>query len=116
MQITQGSIVIASLLDPQGRNRKVRPAVVLTATAKITDDAPFLAVAITGNLSRAWDEVLLPWNSQGRGRTKLTKPCVAKCSWLVRLMKTEIVEVRGHVPNAPLNKIIQIVNETDTES
>jgi hypothetical protein len=70
-----------------------------------------VAVAITGNISQAADEVPLPWNHEGRGRTKLTKPCVAKCSWLLTLTSADVVEVKGHLPDAALHKILAVVND-----
>jgi len=111
--ITQGTIIRASVLDPDGKNLKVRPLVVLTATREIAADEPFIAVAITTSVRGAADEVRLPWSSDGRSRTKLTKPCVAKCSWAVNLTLADVVEVIGHLPSDPLDQIAEIMRSKD---
>ena len=107
-RILQGSIIRANVLDPAGQNPKVRPLVVVTANSEIGKAPTLFAVAITGEFGDPLgaDEVVLPWHPRGTSRTRLTKPCVAKCSWICELAATDVVEVRGHVPAAELAAIL----------
>jgi mRNA-degrading endonuclease toxin of MazEF toxin-antitoxin module len=110
-RLQQGCIVRASVLDPAGANRKIRPLVIVTANSEIRTAPRLIAVAITGSFSDppADDEVPLPWHSRGGSRTNLTKPCVAKCSWVRELLPTDVIEVRGHVPTALMESILERV-------
>jgi mRNA-degrading endonuclease toxin of MazEF toxin-antitoxin module len=107
--ILQGSIVRARVLDPAGENPKLRPLVVVTVNSEIAKSETLFAVAITGDFSEplAAEEVALPWHPRGASRTRLTKPCVAKCSWLCELKAADVVEIRGHVPAAQLEDILK---------
>ena len=110
--LVQGQIVQAEVCDPQGGNRKRRPLVIVTATSEISDQEPLVAVAVTSRFREPLqdDEVLLPWHPAGNVRTKLRKPCVAKCSWLCQIAVTDVVEQRGFVPREQLREIIARVN------
>jgi hypothetical protein len=68
-------------------------------------------VAITGEFVEpvAEDEVLLPWHPGGKPRTGLRKPSVAKCSWLCQIRRTDVIEVKGHVPQAQMEQILAYV-------
>lgn len=107
----QGRIVWAELLDPQGRNPKVRPAVVVTATPEIRPDGDVVVVAVTTQLDSAPAEVCieLPWQRGGHPRTKLNQRNVAVCTWLVTLPVAEIESVGGVVPFTQLARILDIV-------
>jgi hypothetical protein len=96
-------------LDPAGQNPKVRPLVVVTANSEIGKASTLFAVAVTGEYGDplAADEVALPWHPRGTSRIRLTKPCVAKCSWICELAATDVIEVRGHVPAAELTAILE---------
>jgi len=106
--LAQGQIVQAEVCDPQGGNRKLRPLVIVTATSEITAQEPLVAVAVTSRFREPLedDEVLLPWYPAGNVRTKLRKPCVAKCSWLCQLAVTDVVGQRGIVPREQMQEII----------
>jgi mRNA-degrading endonuclease toxin of MazEF toxin-antitoxin module len=45
--LSRGRIIYVDLLDPQGRNRKRRPAVVVTPTEEIVPDGEIVVVAIS---------------------------------------------------------------------
>lgn len=68
--LAQGRIVWVELLDPQGRNPKARPAVILTPTAEIQPEGTVVAAAVTSNLDASPAElcVELPWHRDGRER------------------------------------------------
>jgi mRNA-degrading endonuclease toxin of MazEF toxin-antitoxin module len=46
-QLCRGRIVWVELLDPQGRNRKYRPALVVSPDVNIRDDGEVWVVAIS---------------------------------------------------------------------
>jgi mRNA-degrading endonuclease toxin of MazEF toxin-antitoxin module len=107
-KLLQGSIVRATVRDPAGGNPKTRPLVIVSANSDIGTSSSVFAVAITSQFREPVlsDEVALPWHLTGKSRTGLTKPCVAKCSWICKLDKLALVESRGHVPNAQLEQIL----------
>ncbi|MGL6072635.1 MAG: type II toxin-antitoxin system PemK/MazF family toxin [Fimbriiglobus sp.] len=115
--IAQGRIVWANLLDPQGRNPKLRPAVILTATAEIAQAVVVLVAAITSKLDVTPPEVCveLPWQANGHPRTKLKHPSVVVCTWQVRLPVEEIVSLGGVVPLAQMIRVIEIVTSLEAE-
>ncbi len=82
--LRRGRIVRVEVLDPQNRNPKIRPAIILTPTEEIRPDGDLVLVAITGsvNAAPADVEVTLPWHRQGRTTTRLNKPSVAVCTWV----------------------------------
>jgi hypothetical protein len=68
--LVTGRIVWSELADANGI-RKLRPAVVVTPTDRITAGGALEVVAITSRLSHPLpaDHVLLPWHPQGHPRT-----------------------------------------------
>jgi hypothetical protein len=98
--------------DQAGRNSKRRTGVIVTPTHEIREDEPFVVVAVTGTFPEALDatQVPLPWNHDARRvRTRLTKPVVAKCDWLVAIRMEDVQEIAGIVPPAELNRILEQV-------
>lgn len=76
---TIGEIVsVVDMLDPHGRNPKLRPAVVVAAT-----ETGFIVVAISSRLDIATEQthVMLPWESGGHPRTGLNRKSAAVCFW-----------------------------------
>jgi mRNA-degrading endonuclease toxin of MazEF toxin-antitoxin module len=80
--LEQGRIVWAEVVDLSGRNRKARPLVILTPSEEVPPGEPFIAVAVTTQLSKPLpaDHVLLPWHAQKRVGTRLSAPCAAVCT------------------------------------
>jgi mRNA-degrading endonuclease toxin of MazEF toxin-antitoxin module len=95
-----GRIVRVELLDPQGRNPKVRPAVILTPTHEIVPTGDVQVVAITGEVGAApaAECVALPWLATGHPKTGLSKPSVAVVTWLATVPVRDIRSARGLVP------------------
>lgn len=110
-QIEQGRIVWAVLPSSDRKSQKHRPAVILTSTRDIVPGEPLVAVA----LSTTFDEPLgpecvrLPWNRSGAVRTRLRKPTVAVCNWLVELDAEDIEQFGGIVPVKEMREIVQKV-------
>jgi mRNA-degrading endonuclease toxin of MazEF toxin-antitoxin module len=80
-QLCRGRIVWVELLDPQGCNRKCRPAVIVTPDADIRADGDVWMIAISTQLGEAPAEVQveLPWDPRGHPRTGLKERCAAVC-------------------------------------
>ncbi len=115
--LCRGRIVWAEALDPQGRNPKLRPCVIVTATEEIAPGTPLVAVAITGTAGCAppEDEVELPWHADRRqSRTGLTSPSVAVCSWRVTLTPEGVRSFGGVVPAGPMLRILARLAELET--
>lgn len=110
--LIQGRIVWVELLDPQGRNPKVRPAVVPTDTAEVRSDGAVVVVAVTSQLDSAPADlcVELPWHRDGHPRTKLNRRNVAVCNWLATIPVVEIRSVGGQVPVGEMRRILAIVS------
>jgi mRNA-degrading endonuclease toxin of MazEF toxin-antitoxin module len=100
--LVTGRIVWSELADANGI-RKLRPAVILTPTERITPGGPLDVVAITSRLSNPLpdDHVVLPWHPQGHPRTHLNCRCAAVCTWVARISDSDIHDLGGLVP-APL--------------
>jgi mRNA-degrading endonuclease toxin of MazEF toxin-antitoxin module len=111
--LQQGRIVWAELLDPQGRNPKRRPAVVLTPTAEIRADGEVVVAALSSQIdqSPADASVELPWQPNGHPRTKLNKRNVVVCTWLVALPVGSIQpgDIGGTVPFAQMARVLETV-------
>lgn len=99
--LARGRLVWVELLDPRGRNPKVRPAVVLTPTAAIRPDGSVEVVAVTGTTGEIPEglAVRLPWERRGHPDTKLAKPCVVACHWVAEVPGSAIQSVHGCVPD-----------------
>ncbi|MBL8797309.1 MAG: type II toxin-antitoxin system PemK/MazF family toxin [Planctomycetia bacterium] len=103
-----GRIVLAEVADPQGKNPKVRPLVILTADADIQQGTPVVAAAISTSFDQLDPAVYvaLPWHPGGLSRTKLTAPCVAVCNWLVEISPDSIVRYGGWVPSVLMRELV----------
>jgi hypothetical protein len=102
-----GSVVWAELEDANGF-RKLRPAVVLTATADIAAGKPVRLAAITTRLLTPLpaDFVLLPWNAQGKARSGLRRRCAAVASWQVVIPVGDVRQVVGFLPPAVFGDLL----------
>jgi mRNA-degrading endonuclease toxin of MazEF toxin-antitoxin module len=106
------------VLDPQGGNPKVRPLVIVTPTAEISNTTPLVAVAITSEFSQpeADDEVAMPFDPRGRVGSGLKVPCVAKCRWQCILTTSEIIERKGYISTDKLTEILNKLADIEAES
>lgn len=108
----RGRIVWVELLDPQGRNPKRRPAVIISADADIQASGQAWVVAISSQTEETprEDQVDLPWHAQRHPRTGLTERCSAVCSWLCEIKVADIQAYAGTVPARPMFEILEKVN------
>ncbi len=102
-----GRIVWAFVADANGF-RKLRLAVIVTATNQITADKLFEVIAVTTRLPEPLpnDFVLLPWHAQGHARTRLNRKCAAVCSWRCTISTHDIQDLGGVVPGECLLDIL----------
>ena len=86
-QLSRGHVVEIVVPDPRGKNEKRRPVVILTSTAEIPTAETLVAAAISTQLADPLppDWIELPWDKTGKAKSGLTKPCVVKCRWLVKV-------------------------------
>ena len=98
-----GQIVWAELADAHGV-RKLRPAVVVTPTHRISAAGPLEVVAVTSRIPQPLpgDHVLLPWHPRGHPRTGLNRRCAAVCGWIARIVPGDIQNVAGLIPGPVL--------------
>ncbi|SRR5579875_710363 len=110
--LCRGRIVRVEVLDPQNRNPKCRPAVIITPTEEIRTEGDVVLVAITGNVNAAPPEmqVPLPWHAQGQAGTRLTKPSVAVCSWVFTSPVSKIQSYGGMIPDRQMLEILDKLN------
>lgn len=106
--LCQGRIVWVDMVDPQGRNPKRRPAVIVTPTEAIVADGFVAVAAVTSALDQAPADVTieLPWHRDGHPRTKLRKRSVVICNWLEPVAVAEIRGSEGLVPEDRLALIL----------
>ncbi len=93
-----GRIVWAEIVDANGIP-KLRPAVIVTPSDRITPAALLDVIAVTSRVPELLphDHVLLPWHAQGHPRTGLNRKCAAVCTWVARIRHTDIRDVAGIV-------------------
>ena len=116
--LRRGEIVLAEVTDPQGQNRKPRPLVILTPTEEIREGEHFVAVAVSSTFPHPVpdDCVELPYHPAGQARTRLRKPSVAVCSWLVPLTHTDVIRPIGWVPDQQMLAILDKVKRHTNSS
>jgi len=105
----QGRVILATVFDPQGRNPKTRPAVIISETTQIQADGRIACVAITSSVPDEIpdDFVLLPFQPQGKVRTGLRMRSAAMCSWLFEISEDKIEKYVGLVPTQLMKEIIE---------
>ncbi len=108
----RGRIIWAELNDPQGKNRKRRPAVILTATDEIKPGEPIVVVGVSTQFDQSSPEVQvrLPWGRPMHRATRLNQECAAVCTWLEEIYEPDILEYAGIVPGDCLLEILKKVD------
>jgi hypothetical protein len=114
-----GRIVWAIRPDPNGQNSKCRPWIILTATDEISEEDPFVAVAISsqGDIDNSELLVELPWGPGQKSGTKLSRWSAAVCNWFAAIHFSELTEddCGGIVPAKmvmEINKRIQLLSRS----
>jgi mRNA-degrading endonuclease toxin of MazEF toxin-antitoxin module len=109
----QGRIILIEVDDPQKRNTKNRPAVIVSRTEEIESDGTIVCVAVTSSIpdNPPADCVLLPYHASGTTRTGLKKRSAAMCSWLFEATEEKITKYLGIVPPKQLNQILEYLEK-----
>jgi mRNA-degrading endonuclease toxin of MazEF toxin-antitoxin module len=107
----RGRIIEAEVVDPQGRNRKPRPFVIVTATEEIREGEPFVAVAVSTTFPHPIpdDCVELPYHPGGQSHTGLRRRSVAVCRWRESLTHADVIRHIGRVPDRQMLVILEKV-------
>jgi hypothetical protein len=115
MTLHQGTIIWAIVPDQNGHNAYGRPVVIITAESEVSKTTELVGVVASNTAAlkspRPNTYVELPWHPAGRVGTRLKKPTVAVCEWLVAVKSTAIAEmdIGGRVSATVLERIIQTV-------
>ena len=111
----QGRIVWVMVNDPEGRNPKCRPAVILTPTQEIDPAGEIVVVAASSTFNRPLPDnhIPLPWKTEGHPKTKLHKACIVVCEWLCRIPVSHIQSFGGLVPDHILNRILSQIRRLE---
>jgi len=94
--------------DPQNRNAKTRPAVIVSRADEIESEGLIDCVAVTSMIPDDLpdDCVLLPFSAGGRSRTGLKMRSAAMCSWLFEITEDKIEKYIGVTPQKALDAIL----------
>jgi hypothetical protein len=107
----QGRIILVEVVDPQRRNFKIRPDVIVSRTEEIRREG---LIACVGGTSAVPDKlpadcILLPFSPGGKSRTGLKMRSAAMCSWLFEITEDEIEKYIGIAPPKQLEEILACI-------
>lgn len=108
--LRRGRVVWVEMNDPQGRNRKVRPAVVVTPTGEITPGGVIVVAAVTTQIGMAPASatVSLPWHGDRKqSPTGLTERSECVCDCLEAVPMADVRGTGGLVPFRQLSQILE---------
>lgn len=103
--------------DPNGHNCYHRPVIILTPSNELAEEDTIVGVVASNTASsvspRPHSYIAVPYQEDGRVRTKLREPTVAVCEWLVEIEKSQIASdnIGGIVPPSCLKQILDKVEE-----
>ncbi len=116
MALKQGSVIWANVCDPNGVNRKHRPLLVVSTDP---DQAPdkIVCVAITSSFTKPLEAfaVPLPFSQHGHCRSGLKKESIAHCEWLLTVSEADVIECKGWIDGAHLDKVLIKINALSTK-
>jgi mRNA-degrading endonuclease toxin of MazEF toxin-antitoxin module len=109
-----GDIVEAEILDPDGKNKKPRPVVIITPDSELPSATSITVVAIStspalGPIPASYFELPAKLTAHGKGHpvTGLKLRCWAKCDWRCAVERSDILYVRGRVPGSILKRMAE---------
>jgi mRNA-degrading endonuclease toxin of MazEF toxin-antitoxin module len=116
-RLQHGSIIWANISDPQGRNAKDRPAVVVMPSKDIEASETVIVVVATTVFEEPLTamQVKLPWHKDRHPKTGLYAPCIALCNWIAEIPKSSILDIGGQVPGKTLHEILDRLIAQDDE-
>ena len=100
-------IVWVTILDPQGRNPKCRPAIIITPTDSITSDGNVYVVGVTTTPDQASLDVQTELQHDPRGtcRSGLRERCWAVSTWIESVAVSAIQGYAGTIPGPTMAEI-----------
>src|SRR5262249_1651484 len=106
-QPCHGRVIWVTINDPQGRNPKRRPAVIITPTADITAEGEVWVVGITTKFEEAPAEVQteLQYDPRGNCRSGLRERSWAVATWVARVPVSAIEGYAGTIPGPQMAEI-----------
>ncbi|MGL4553459.1 MAG: type II toxin-antitoxin system PemK/MazF family toxin [Gemmataceae bacterium] len=106
----RGQIIVARVEDPQGRNPKDRPCVVVGGSGS---HVAVIGVTSALDATDPPDRVDLPYSTNPASpcHTGLTRPSAAYCRWQAVVRVEDVAGVVGHVSPEHLARIIARVGE-----
>ena len=113
--ICQRRIIWTPVADKNGHNRYPRPVIILTPDAEMLSDPVYGVVAshTAWHLNPRPDHYIeLPYHRQRMVMTRLSKPTVVICDWIVPVTQSAIADltpdnIGGVVPPAIFEAILQ---------
>ena len=113
----RGRVVRVDVFDPQGRNRKRRPAVVISTSEEIEATGEVVVVCVSRQYDQAPPEVQveLPHDRRGTCRSGLRDPSWAVATWVTAVKIDEVGEILGSISAAKTNAILEIIAGLDTD-
>lgn len=103
-RIERGTIFFATYADPQGRNPKHRPTLVVSVDGECIH---CVAISHTIHDPPTDNEILLPYAERGPCRTGLTKKSAAICNWPVLVQAGDVTEVSGILPPRYMKAVVE---------
>lgn len=116
-QLCQGRIVWVVIDDPQGRNPKRRPALVVTRTDDLAEATHVKVVGITTreDLAPEAARTELQYDPTGRCRSGLRERSWAVSIWVKTVPVTAIESLGGVVPGLQLAEVLRKIEAVDTD-
>jgi mRNA-degrading endonuclease toxin of MazEF toxin-antitoxin module len=103
-----GDIIEAAIPDPNDKNIKPRPVLIISPNDEVAIRHHLNVMAISSSnfppvMPDCWFE--LPWDPDGHVTTGLTMRCVVKCDWRVSIPKENVIRKWGRAPGAIMKKV-----------
>jgi hypothetical protein len=118
--LCQGRIVWTPVADRNRRNRYPRPVIILTPDEQIGQAKELFGVVASNTAAvinpRPPHCIDLPFHPSGRVGTKLRKPTVAVCNWVVAVDRAEIEDMGGIVSPKLVSLILEERQRIDWSS
>ena len=104
---SHGRVVWVTLLDPQGRNAKCRPAIIITPTDEIASDGNVVVVGVTTTPDQASADVQteLQYDPRGTCRSGLREKSWAISTWIETVAVSAIQGYSGTIPGPQMAEI-----------
>ncbi len=116
-RLGRGRVVRVNVLDPQGKNRKPRPAVVISTVEEAEATGRVVVVCVSTKHGQAPPEVQieLPHDLRGACRSGLREPSWAVATWIREVPIEDIETALGALTATLTGEIIALSNSLSDE-